>query len=49
LRAEGKVAYPDDLEIDPTEATPDLLAARSLEDLVEWSGGLYDIPDVFKK
>ncbi|MGI6617525.1 MAG: malonate decarboxylase subunit alpha [Saccharofermentanales bacterium] len=49
LRAEGKVAYPDDLGIDPADATHDLLAARSLEDLVEWSGGLYDIPDVFKK
>ncbi len=49
LRAQGKVAYPDDLGIDPADATHDLLAARSLEDLVEWSGGLYDIPDVFKK
>lgn len=49
LRKEGKVALPEDLDIDPEKAKPDLLAARSLEDLVDWSGGLYDIPENFKK
>ncbi len=49
LRKAGKVALPDDLDIDPAMATRDLLAAKSLEELVEWSGGLYEIPDSFKK
>ena len=49
LRKAGKIALPEDLGIDPATATHDRLAARSLEELVEWSGGLYDIPDKFKK
>lgn len=49
LRKAGKVALPEDLAIDPATATHDRLAARSLEDLVEWSGGLYEIPESFKK
>ena len=49
LRKAGKVALPEDLDIDPATATHDRLAARSLEDLVEWSGGLYEIPESFKK
>jgi malonate decarboxylase alpha subunit len=49
LRKAGKVALPDDLDIDPALATRDLLAAKSLGELVEWSGGLYEIPDSFKK
>ncbi len=49
LRKSGKIALPEDLGIDPATATHDRLAARSLEELVEWSGGLYDIPDKFKK
>ncbi len=49
LRKTGKIALPEDLGIDPATATHDRLAARSLEELVEWSGGLYDIPDKFKK
>lgn len=48
LRKAGKVAYPEDLAINPADAVPELLAARSLEDLVEWSGGLYDIPENFR-
>ncbi len=48
LRKAGKVAYPEDLAINPSDAVPELLAARSLEDLVEWSGGLYDIPENFR-
>ncbi len=48
LRKEGKVALPEDLGIDPVKAGRDRLAAGSLEDLVEWSGGLYDIPENFR-
>ncbi len=49
MRKSGKIALPDDLDIDPAFATKDLLAAKSLDELVEWSGGLYEIPDSFKK
>ncbi|NLG29682.1 MAG: malonate decarboxylase subunit alpha [Clostridiaceae bacterium] len=49
LRKKGKVALPEDMDIDPSTATHDRLAARSLEELVDWSGGLYDIPERFKK
>ena len=49
LRKAGKIALPDDLGIDPAKATRDLLAAKSLEDLVEWSGGLYEIPEKFRQ
>ena len=48
LRKEGKVAYPEDLGIDPATATRDRLAAQDLNDIVEWSHGLYKIPDKFK-
>ncbi len=48
LRAEGKVAFPEDLGIDRSEATRERLAAKNMQDLVEWSGGLYKIPDKFK-
>lgn len=44
LRAAGIVKTPADLGIRPEEATPRLLAARSLEDLVKISKGLYRIP-----
>lgn len=47
LRAMGKVAYPEDLGIDPSEATRERLAAKNMQDLVEWSGGLYKIPAKF--
>ncbi len=49
LRKAGKLALPEDLDIDPVTATRDRLAAGSLEELVEWSGGLYDIPENFRK
>lgn len=48
LRQTGKVAFPEDLEISSAEATKELLAAKSLEELVEWSGGLYEIPEALK-
>lgn len=48
LRAKGLVAYPEDLGVDPAEASRSLLAARTIEDLVEWSGGLYRPPAKFR-
>lgn len=48
LRREGKVAFPEDLAIRRTEASRSLLAAGSVADLVEWSGGLYNPPAKFR-
>jgi malonate decarboxylase alpha subunit len=48
LRDRGIVQRPEDLGIDPRLATRDLLAARSIKDLVRWSGGLYDPPKRFR-
>jgi malonate decarboxylase alpha subunit len=44
LRARGIVAYPEDLGVRRADARCSLLAARSIEDLVRWSGGLYRPP-----
>ena len=49
MRNEEKVALPDDMQIDHATATHDRLAAKSLDELVEWSGGLYEIPASFRK
>ncbi len=48
LRRTGKVALAEDLGIHRTEATRSLLAAKSIADLVEWSGGLYNPPAKFR-
>ncbi|MDQ2822419.1 MAG: malonate decarboxylase subunit alpha [Pseudomonadota bacterium] len=48
LRARGVVAYPEDLGVKRGEAKRSLLAARSIEDLVAWSGGLYAPPARFR-
>ncbi len=48
LRKAGLVAYPEDLGIQRREATRSLLAARSMEDLVAWSRGLYQPPTRFR-
>jgi len=48
LRDRGVIKYPEDLGIDKRDATRDLLAARSVKDLVRWSGGLYDPPKRFR-
>ena len=48
LRRRGLVAFPEDLDVNPAEASRSLLAARSVEDLVAWSGGLYDPPAQFR-
>jgi len=47
LRARGIVAYPEDLGVRRTQARRSLLAARSIGDLVSWSGGLYRPPRRF--
>jgi malonate decarboxylase alpha subunit len=44
LRARGIVAYPEDLGIARAEARHSLLAAHSIDELIEWSGGLYQPP-----
>lgn len=48
LRARGVIRRPEDLGIDPLSATRQLLAARSIQDLVTWSGGLYHPPAKFR-
>jgi malonate decarboxylase alpha subunit len=48
LRRRGIVAYPEDLGIRRGQAKRTLLAARSIDDLVEWSGGLYSPPARFR-
>ncbi|WP_319452262.1 MULTISPECIES: malonate decarboxylase subunit alpha [unclassified Mycobacterium] len=48
LRRDGLVAFPEDLGISAMAADRSLLAARSIADLVAWSGGLYDPPARFK-
>ena len=48
LRASGVVAFPEDLGVRRSDANRTLLAARSVRELVEWSGGLYDPPRRFR-
>ncbi|MCW2512612.1 MAG: malonate decarboxylase subunit alpha [Mycobacterium sp.] len=48
LRRDGLVAFPEDLKVETRLANRSLLAARSIEDLVAWSGGLYDPPSKFR-
>jgi len=48
LRERGAIQRPEDLGIDPLDADRDLLAARSIKDLVRWSGGLYSPPSKFR-
>ncbi|MFT0180422.1 malonate decarboxylase subunit alpha [Pseudomonas benzopyrenica] len=48
LREEGLVALPEDLGIRRTDASRELLAAKSIGELVEWSGGLYQPPAKFR-
>ncbi len=47
LRERGVIRRPEDLGIERRDATLDLLAARSINDLVTASGGLYDPPSRF--
>jgi malonate decarboxylase alpha subunit len=48
LRRKGIVAYPEDIGVHRLQANRSLLAARSMEDLVAWSGGLYQPPAKFR-
>jgi malonate decarboxylase alpha subunit len=48
LRKRGIVAYPEDIGVHRLQANRSLLAARSMEDVVAWSGGLYTPPPRFK-
>jgi malonate decarboxylase alpha subunit len=48
LRRKGIVAYPEDIGVQRLQANRSLLAARSMEDLVAWSGGLYQPPAKFR-
>lgn len=42
------IMYPEDLGIKFSEASRDLLAAKSIKDLVEISGGLYNPPSMYR-
>jgi malonate decarboxylase alpha subunit len=48
LRQEGLIAFPEDLQIRRTDAKRSLLAAKSIEELIDWSGGLYKPPAQFR-
>jgi malonate decarboxylase alpha subunit len=48
LRERGVIRRPVDLGINPLDADRNLLAARSIKDLVRWSGGLYEPPGRFR-
>ena len=48
LRQRGIIRRPEDLGINPLDANRHLLAARSIKDLVKWSGGLYQPPGKFR-
>ncbi|MCU1226292.1 MAG: malonate decarboxylase, alpha subunit [Edaphobacter sp.] len=48
LRRKGVIAYPEDLGVHRLQSNRSLLAARSMGDLVAWSGGLYQPPAKFR-
>jgi len=48
LRLRGVIRRPEDLGVDPLDASRQLLAARSIKDLATWSGGLYRPPSKFR-
>jgi malonate decarboxylase alpha subunit len=48
FRSRNIVATPEDLGVRRTDASRTLLAARSIDDLVAWSGGLYRPPARFQ-
>ena len=48
LRDKGIIRRPEDIGVDPLNADRSLLAARSVKDLVRWSGGLYAPPAKFR-
>ncbi len=48
LRARRIVQRPEDLGINPLDVQRSMLAARSVKDLMRWSGNLYDPPVKFR-
>lgn len=48
LRKEGLIALPEDLQIRRTDAKRSLLAAKNIEEIVQWSDGLYEPPVKFR-
>jgi malonate decarboxylase alpha subunit len=48
LRERKIIRRPEDLGINPLDAHRSMLAARSIEDLMHWSGNLYDPPSKFR-
>lgn len=48
LRKRGIIQRPEDLGVDASKATRDLLAAKSVKDLVQWSQGMYAPPSRFR-
>jgi malonate decarboxylase alpha subunit len=44
LRERGVIQYPEDIGISYRDVTRDLLAAKTIKDLVHISGGLYQPP-----
>lgn len=48
LRERGAIQYPEDLGISYRDVTRDLLAAKTIKDLVNISGGLYQPPSSFR-
>jgi len=48
LRERGIIRRPEDLGVNPLDASRHLLAARSIKDLADWSGGLYRPPAKFR-
>lgn len=48
LRENGLIALPEDLNILRGVANRSLLAAKNIDELVQWSGGLYEPPAKFR-
>ena len=48
LRERGIIVRPEDLGIRFSDATRNLLSAKSMKDLVTWSNGLYQPPTQFR-
>ncbi len=48
LRTRGIVATPEDLNVRRADVHRTMLAARSIDDLVAWSDGLYQPPSKFR-
>lgn len=48
LREKGLIALPEDLGIRRADAKRSLLAAKNIDELIQWSGGLYTPPAKFR-